>query len=707
MVTNTRCDTFSRTALLRDRCLKRKHLAWADTRLVTAASLRDSEEEPAWLIRKARCTRDRLAAVRFALDECEILVGRLAPRPEDARDAALAEAGAYLAGYTWPSGQTGHCELDRSRVFSEGIGALLADVRQREANGEEDQATVYRAFALALEGFARFIERAAETAETAAAGAEGPRQQELLSMAASCRRIAHEPPTSFHDAIQLLWLMDLAVMYGDTVGLVVPGHLDRTLRPYYEADLRAGRITPEEALSLIEQLYLLVNEFIPDGLAMSVLVGGRDAAGADVTNALSYLCLEAIRRTGLIYPTVGICWHEGTPQDLTELAVDLIAEGFTTPAFFCDDTIQRGLQALGAPPEDACNYINSTCVEITPVAGSNVWVASPYFSLCALLMEEMGAQVNTWSPAPTFDAFLQAYRSRLAGAIAAGAGVQNALREERRLHGGKPLQSVFTRDCIARGCDIDQGGARYNWVECSFVGLANLADSLLALKGEVYDGGTPLPALKAALDADFEGHEPLRQRLVQRYAKYGNDDDVADRLVGEMVAFCSAECAKHGMTPNGAPFVPGAFCWVMHEHLGRQCGATPDGRKAGFPFADGGGPAQGREKAGPTAAVLSTTSWDHAPLIGGLAYNMKFGKALFKDPESRGRLRDLILTYLRRGGFETQVNVVDHEVLLKAREHPDAYRDLVVRIGGYCDYFVRLSPEMQEEVIQRTEFTRV
>jgi formate C-acetyltransferase len=161
------------------------------------------------------------------------------------------------------------------------------------------------------------------------------------------------------------------------------------------------------------------------------------------------------------------------------------------------------------------------------------------------------------------------------------------------------------------------------------------------------------------------------------------------------------------MEPDGSPFVPGAFAWTMHEFLGRQCGVTPDGRRAGTPFADGCGPAQGRESRGPTAAILSTTSWDHAPMIGGLAYNMKFSGGLFAGPESLARLRDLVLTFLRRGGFETQINVVSRETLARARTHPDEYRDLVVRIGGYTDYFTRLSPEMQDELMLRTEYAEV
>jgi len=289
-----------------------------------------------------------------------------------------------------------------------------------------------------------------------------------------------------------------------------------------------------------------------------------------------------------------------------------------------------------------------------------------------------------------------------------GVILQNSRRELRRQNGGKPLQSVFTNDCVARGLDIDEGGARYNWVECSFVGLANLADSLAVVRAEVFDRKTiDFRTLKQTLDGDFRDAEPLRQHFLKGHPKYGNADPGVDALVAAVVERVKQECARHRMAPDAAHFIPGAFCWVMHERLGRVCGATPDGRKAGFPFADGGGPAQGRETSGPTSAILSTTSWDHAPLIGGVAYNMKFNSSLFDSPESVKRLEDLLVTYLRRGGFEVQVNVVNPETLRQARANPEQHRDLVVRIGGYTDYFVNLSPGMQDEVMMRTEFGRV
>ncbi len=708
-------ETADRIQALRDHVLTYKDAsvihALRTNPTVDARALRASENIDTWSVRAGLLTRERLASMRFVMDDHALLAGRLRPAYTVLPDEE-AEALTYLAQYTlqWP-GQTGHCELDFGPVMQMGIAGLAAQIQAHLDEAVDAKAATYQSFLYALEGLSCMIENAAMAVEEAMADASPSRLEELEIMAVSCRRIAHEAPTSFRDAIQLLWFIILAVMHGDRASLVVPGHLDRTLWPFFEADLAAGTLTEEEALVLIENLYVLVNEYVADGLAMSVMVGGRDAEGRDVTNPLSYLCLEALRRTGLIYPTVGVCWHEGTPESLLALAVDLMGNGYATPAVFGDATIQRGLRALGVPPEEACRYINSTCVEITPGGASGVWVASPYYNTCGLLLEEIAEQAVSPAPSPTFDAFAARYRQRLADAIAEGVAQQNAWRQrgretsDRSTPCRRPLQSVFTRDCIARGRDIEDGGATYNWVECSFIGLANLADSLYVIHEEVYrQKRMTFAQLKAVLDADFAGHETLRQRFLNHYPKYGQGDAEVDGHFAETLRFVADTCAAFTVAPDDSPYVPGAFAWVMHERLGRETGATPDGRRAGFPFADGCGPAQGRESHGPTAAVLSVTSWDHSPMVGGLAYNLKFNGALFRSQEGFDGLKTLLLTFLRRGGFEAQVNVMDNEVLKQAKANPEAYRDLVVRIGGYCDYFTRLSPEMQDELILRTEF---
>jgi pyruvate-formate lyase len=693
-----------RIAILRQRCMDRKTLAWKDICLPRARALLESEQNSSWQERQGLCVRQVLMDTAFAIDDLELLAGRLAPRPAWIKDEDLAAARGYLKDFPTPGGQTGHCELYLNDLFRLGIDGLAADIQSRLKVVNSEAVEAYHSFLSALEGLSIMIEHAAVCARSAVPGAPPDRQIELEAIAASCEHVAHHPPASFRDAIQLMWLTLLAVQHADMAGLIGPGHIDRTLAFYYEQDLVLGRLTRQVALALIESLYLLLNEYIYDGLAIPVMVGGQASTGEDLTNDLSYLCLEALRRTKLVYPTVGICWHESTPPELVNLGIDLIIKGYSNPAFFGDATIQRGLKALGVPDIQACNYINSTCVEITPVGASNVWVASPYYNLCGLLLEEIASEAD--HPSKNFETFQQKYWQRLAKAVEVGVAEQNEARGERQKYGRKPLQSIFTRDCLSRGRDIDDSGAIYNWAECSFVGLANLADSFHIIREEIYkDVRMTLSELKAILDKNFEGYDSIRSRFMLSYPKYGQDNPDVDAMAGEIVAHAVAECRKHGLLPDGSPYIPGTFVWIMHEQLGRQTGATPDGRKAGTPFADGAGPAQGRESKGPTAAILSTTQWDHSQMIGGLAFNMKFNTSLFQSPSGVKMLRDLVLTYLRRGGFETQINVVDGETLRKAQQNPEQYRDLVVRIGGYTDYFTRLSKEMQDEVMLRTEYS--
>jgi pyruvate-formate lyase len=700
-------NTDERIATLRQRVLDYKnsdvteHLMRAD--VITARSLHASEGVDSWVIRRGLLTRDRLAGIHFAIDDLELLAGRLdlnaGGTPEEVEDALT-----YLQAYTlnYP-GQSGHCELDLDPVMALGIDGLVEAIQQRMVSSLGEQLDTFQSFLHALDGFSLMIEHAAATVEAAISFAIPRRQEELRSIATSCRRVAHQPPDSFRDAIQLLWFVIFGVMHADQAWLVAPGHLDRTLFPFYARDIAQGRLTPEDALQLLECLYLLVNEYVRDGLAIPVMVGGRNEVGQDVTNELSFLCLEALRRTRLVYPTVGLCWHEGTPDELLDVVVDLMGAGFANPAVFGDTTIQRGLQALGVPQEESCRYMNSTCVEITPSGASSVWVASPYYNTCGLLLEEIHCQVD--APAPTFVDFVTRYRQRLAVAVKEGVDLQNTWRRQRQQHMRRPLQSVFTRDCLSRGRDIEDGGASYNWIECSFIGLANLADSLYVIREEIYRRhALSMETLASVLAQNYAGSEAIRQRYLNTYPKYGQGNADVDGLFAETLQFIVETCAQFSVEPDGGPYVPGAFAWVMHEHLGRETGATPDGRRAGFPFADGCGPAQGNECNGPTAAVLSVTSWSHSAMIGGLAYNLKFNASLFQAQEGFAGLKVLLLTFLRRGGFEAQVNVVNNETLKAARANPEAYRDLVVRIGGYTDYFTRLSLEMQDELIQRTEF---
>ena len=659
-----------------------------------------------WLTWRARRCAERLRALPFAVEPGELIIGK--PRFRAAapgEEAQLQQARQILSTVPpFPGGDPGHFHPDYETLFRLGIQGLLDDIRRRHQRPETTvgQRVFYEACTLVMEGLSGFIQRAAEAC-AAQALAEPAEAGRWLELAQVCRRVASAPPTTFHEAIQLLFLTEIALWFAEDHGLASPGRLDRTLLPFYTADLAAGRSTPQCAFGLICCLYIHMNRILWPGSAVAVMVGGRDAAGRDITNDLTYLCLGARAATRLVYPTVGLAWQADTPDELMDFSLRLLATGVGDPAFFNDDLIAEGLRDHEVRAEDVHNYMNSTCVEIKVVGASNMWVTAPYFNCPQALLEVLGQIARGESAAPTsFAALRHLVRERLTDTISAAARSLDVVWKARAERGCFPLASCLIHDCLERGLDFDRGGARYHWVENSFVGLANLVDSLLAIQVLVFDEqALSLRDFQAVLQADFAGHEPLRQRLLNDLPKYGNDQARADALARDWADLLSE--TTEAQTVGGHRYVPGFFCWVMHERLGSQTGATPDGRRAGTPLADGAGAAQGRETSGPTAAVLSTTCWSHRKALGGLVHNIKFSRALLDSPAARRAARAVIETYLRRGGLEIQVNAVGRETLLEAQAQPELYGDLLVRVAGYSDYFVHLNRATQDEVIARTE----
>jgi trans-4-hydroxy-L-proline dehydratase len=677
-----------------------------------------------WIRRKGIACRHVLEELPLEISRDELLVGRASlAQPTSPQRERLRLAEEFMAAQPRVSGQTCHMAVDNEKLLRLGALGVKAEIEQYRAaldlsDPESlEQDAFYQACLECLEGLMALARRCAQLArETLAGEADPQRQQELQQIIAVCEQVPAYPARTFHEALQAVHFLTIAMVYGEGPPLFNPGRMDRWLIDYYRNDLAAGTLTPELAQELIDCYYILINEYVPSSLAIGVMVGGVDERGDDVTNEVSYLCLQAIDDVGFAYPSVGICWHEGTPDELLRFGCQVMSLGKANPALFNDRVIIEGLKQAGCTPAEACMYINSTCVEITPIAASNVWVASPYFNTTGNLLQLVDEIVAGKVPQLPYDdakpvewtlgELYAVYKARLAQEITAAVQAQNVARHARRRFGGFPMQSCFINDCLQTGQDLDWGGARHNWIECSFVGLANLVDSLMVIKRLVLEQGeVSLRELLEQAQADFAGTEDFRQRCL-REPKYGNDVAEVDELAREFTEFVAAECARHEVLLNDR-YYAGFFCWIMHQQLGAVTGASFDGRKAGFPFADGAGPAQGRERRGPTAAVKSTTSWDHTPMLGGLVLNLKFTPSAIDAPESQAKLAELLKTYMRLGGQEVQINVVRHEDLLAARENPSDYKDLVVRIAGYCDYFVGLSPQMQEEVIARTSFGEV
>ena len=637
-----------------------------------------------------------------SITEGELIVGKRdiplgAEEQEEWRTVyqPIAEARRKKAG----SGQDSHMAIDYELVLSKGVRGIIKTIDEYLSTCSKEKKAYYKCCKRCLEAVIKHSDNYADSALKMSLVATDPtRRNELERIAQVCKNVPANPANSFYEAVQSVHFITHCLSLNPFLGTqqFQLGHPDRYLLPFYERDIKSGIITKEYARLLLDCLGIQINMRVPNGLSSGYMVGGRDENGKIVANELTEMCMQVVDDIRLVYPAVGLCYTEGMPENYLEKACELLSKGYSHPAIFNDDVITKGLMYYGVPEAQAHNYIHSTCVEITPIAASNAWVTCPYVNMPQLLLDIMDREYISLGD------LIEQYFEVLDAKIKSDYEKYQQYRLTRAQNSINPLLSCFVNDCLERGMDIEKGGAVYNWTMPSYIGMANLVDSLYAIKKLVFDEQRlTLRKFKTILDNNFEGNEALRLHILNRIPKYGNDMDDTDRYFSLIAEHITKECEKYSGLHSNANLIPGVFCWVMHERFGRETSATPDGRTAGFPLGDGSGPCQGRERNGPTASVLSSTKWDHSRFIGGVAVNLKFSKASL-GISSLNTMRSIVKTYLKRGGFEIQINVVDNETLKKAQKVPEAYRDLVVRIGGYSDYFVKLSPEMQAEVILRT-----
>lgn len=603
----------------------------------------------------------------------------------------------YFSG----SGQDSHMSIDYELLLTQGALGIIDIIEQYLLNCTSEQAEFYSSAKTCLLAIIKHSENYSIFAEKLAQEEKDElRKRELLEIAKICKKVPAYPASSFYEAVQSVHFVTYCISLNPfrlSKQQFQLGHPDRYLYSFYKNDLDNGRITREKAQLLLDCLGIQINIRVPSGLSSGYMVGGKDETGEIVANDLTDMLMQVVDDIRLVYPAVGLCYSENMPKEYLVKACEILSHGRSHPAIFNDEIISKGLISYGVSEAESHNYIHSTCVEITPVASSNAWVASPYTNMAQLLLDTMTQEYDT------FEEHLDIIFKRLDEIIKNNFLTQTEMKKKRATNSMNPLLSCFVNDCLERGLDIEKGGARYNWIMPSFVGMANLIDSLFVLKEIVYDKKIyTICGLKEILDKNFENNEHLRLYVLNDIPKYGNDIDEIDRYFSIFTNHIISECRKYSSKYSGGELIPSVFCWVMHERFGRATGATPDGRLAGFPLGDGSGPCQGREMKGPTASILSSTKWEHYEMIGGVAVNMKFSKSSLGD-NSLNILQGLIRAYILRGGFEMQINITDKEILEKAIICPEEYRDLVVRIGGYSDYFVKLSPEMQKEVILRTE----
>ncbi len=592
----------------------------------------------------------------------------------------------------------------------------------------KNQVDFYRAAVIACRGVIRFAERYTEEAERLANGEPDPvRREQLARIAEVCHQVPAHPARTFHEALQAMQFVLVAAQIEDYESAFSIGRLDQLLGPTYRADLEAGRLTEEEALELLQCFYIKVSHSIPlfdadVSLAFAgmtafanAVVGGTDAEGHDASNPVSYLAVEAMRRVNTQQPNFGVRVHSGTPPEFLDAVTRAMAGGLQNVQFFNDEAIVPALVNRGVPLEEARDYGIIGCVEpaVPGVSFTSSDAGLFNLGLCLelalndgrgrLFTDQLGLPTGDPRCFTCIEDVIDAYRQQLVHLVSLMVGALDVLAEVHAEFKPKPFISAITGDCLQRGLDLTWGGARYDFTGVQGVGAATVGDSLAALDALVFrTGSVPMDDLLAALDADFEGYEPLRQMLVNRAPKYGNDDQAADRFT-RLAAELYCQEVEGNRNPRGGLYQPGLYTVTTHIALGLAVGATPDGRRAAAPLSQGISPVQGRDRQGPTAAIKSVARLNHTLVSNGSAFNQKLNPAFLRGGKGPGALAGLLNGYFHLGGMQLQWNLVDREMLQAAQQRPEDYRDLIVRVSGYSAHFTDLERVVQDDIIARME----
>ncbi len=629
----------------------------------------------------------------------------------------------------------GHLVPGHKRVLElgfQGIAARAAEELAKLKPGDENyehRKDFLESVQVAVQAVCDYSERYAKLAEELAADAAPERKAELIAIAERCRKVPARPPEGFMEALQSLWMTEvvLCISYG-MAEILSPGRVDYYLQPYYAADLAAGRITREQAREAVEEYLVKLGTFLIILLGVAkdtasemavgsntFTIGGLDREGNDATSEMTHIFLEAHENMRALANNCCIRISSKTPSDFLTKACE--AHRYTSGhALFNDDVIVPELVSDGYSQEDAWDYSIVGCVEPTSTGSSFACTAGNDISLAGVLemaltegrMLFSGHRVGARTPDPrgftSFEQMLDAFREQMAYNVKKLVDAVEALDEAYAEAFPSPLLSSTLEGCLESGMDMTRGGALYDYGSITGRGLATVVNSLAAIRWAVFE--KQLVRMDELIDAmrdNFHEYEPLRRELLHKAPKYGNDDPTADEIARWLTQSFSEEVRKHPCGRGGF-YRSAIFSYGVHVTDGMQLGATPDGRQGGDPVSNGISPANGTELNGPTAVLRSAALSAGSDLTDGTALNMRFSPALIATDEGVHKLAFLTEAYFAMGGRHVQYNVVDSGILRDAQEHPDKYRDLVVRVSGYCAYFTDLGRSIQKDIIARTEF---
>ena len=627
----------------------------------------------------------------------------------------------------------GHTTLDGT-IYRKGMIDLKADTQCHMAEldfiGDPEaaqKAENLSAMAIACDAAVIFAERHAELAEQMAAGEpDAERRKELLHISETCRRVPARPPRNFREALQMYWFVHLGTITElNGWDAMNPGHLDQHLYPFYKKDLENGDLDRESAKELLACFWIKFNnQPAPPKVGVTALesgtyndftninLGGLNRDGSDAVNDVSYLLLEIISEMRLLQPQSNVQISHKTPDHFLKAACRVIRQGQGYPAVFNADAVIMEQIRAGKSLEDAREGGCSGCIE-TGSFGKEAYILTGYLNLPKIFelvlnngidpLSGKAVGLPTGDPAKfkRFDNLFEAFVEQLNHIVGLKIKVNNIIERLYAANAPAPFLSVVIQDCIAKGRDYYDGGPRYNtnYIQCC--GIGTITDSLSAIKVHVYENkAITMEALVKALNENFEGQEALRQRLFNKTPFYGNDDDRADQIMQQVYgALFSAIDGK----PNtkGTGYHLNMLSTTCHVYFGKMLGATPNGRLARLPISDGTSPSHGADRKGPTAVIKSLGKMDQLK-SGGTLLNQRFLPGVLADELGIENLAHMIRAYFKLNGHHIQFNVVDQDMLRRAQETPDAYRNLLVRVAGYSDFFVDLDLDHQEEIIART-----
>ncbi|MDP4222740.1 MAG: glycyl radical protein [Bacteroidota bacterium] len=658
-------------------------------------------------------------------------------------DREIHDSGIIRAEGNLTSGDA-HIAVNFEKILAIGLAGYLGKIESAEkavSNSDPEfkrKHDFYLALKIAIKAFQAFIMRYEELAYSVASGEnDTKRKKELLRISENCRTISHDPPSTFHEAIQLTWFVQLVLQIESNGHSVSLGRMDQYLYRFYKNDLEAGRISVDFAMEILENMWLKLlsinkirswshTRFSAGGpLYQNVTIGGQTMDGSDAVNELSFLILDSVGRMKLTQPNLSVRFHRNINPEFLSRCIDVIGIGFGMPAFNNDEIVIPSLIRLGVSKEDAYNYSAIGCIEIA-VPGKwgyrctgmsflnfmRVFLASMNDGFDSMTGKTFCKGKGNFTDYNGFNDLMAAWKHQVEfyarETVAIDAAADKALEELVP----DLICSAFVDDCIRRGKTIKEGGSVYDFISGLQVGIANLGNSLAAIKKLVFEEGIiSREVLMRNLKNNFEGQEGerVRQLLLNRAPKYGNDDDYVDNLLCEAYSYFIDEIEKHHTTrqdrgPIGCRYYAGTSSISSNVPSGSVVPATPDGRKAFTPVAEGCSPTSGTDTLGPTAVFKSVSRLPTGRITGGVLLNQKLSPSALSNKIQKDKLISILRTFfVTLKGWHVQYNIVSRETLLDAKKNPENHRDLVVRVAGYSAFFTTLSPDTQDDIIARTE----